>query len=236
MALRIPVAIASLVGVLMVVAYFSPPLLPWRQAAEEWYAIMAAIAMMLGAVNLCLHHLKKISDQEAGWGFSVVTLTTFTVMVVVGVLKVGVVPESVSNLDKAWSGPFLQEGGACWWIFQYLIGPVVATMFSLLAFYVASAAFRAFRAKNVDAILLLVTALIVLVGQTKDRELTFLFLSPSMDNATPIVPIDQLTEFLRKTFVTAGQRSIMIGIALGVMATSLRILLGLDRSYLGGDE
>lgn len=231
-----PVIIAGAVGLLMIVAYFSPQLLPWRQTAEEWYTIIATIAMFLGAVNLCVHHLKKISDQEAGWGYSAVTLGTFAVTVIVGLLKVGVVPETARNLDKAWSGQFQQEGSAFWWIYQYLFSPVVATMFSLLAFYVASAAFRAFRAKNFEAILLLLTALIVLIGQTKDREITSLFLATPAEGAPRYFPIADLTEFIRKTFVTAGQRSIMIGVALGVIATSLRILLGLDRSYLGGDE
>ena len=84
--------------------------------------------------------------------------------------------------------------------------------------------------------LLLVTALIVLIGQTKDREITSLFLPTPADGSLPWMPIADLTEFIRKTFVTAGQRAIMIGVALGVVATSLRILLGQDRSYLGGDE
>ena len=109
-------------------------------------------------------------------------------------------------------------------------------MFALLAFYVASAAFRAFRAKNVEAVLLLLTALIVLIGQTKDREITSLFMPAPEAGMPPYIPIADLTEFIRKTFVTAGQRAIMIGVALGVVATSLRILLGLDRSYLGGDD
>jgi di/tricarboxylate transporter len=147
-----------------------------------------------------------------------------------------VVPESAKNLNFAWSGQFQQEGSFFWWIYQYLFSPIVSTMFALLAFYVASAAFRAFRAKNLDAVLLLITALVVLIGQTKDREITSFFLPSNSDGTAMYVPIADLTEFIRKTFVTAGQRAIMIGIALGVVATSLRILLGLDRSYLGGDE
>jgi hypothetical protein len=232
----IPVVIACLVGWLMIVAFFSPTLLPLRQIAEEWFTIVATIAMFLGGVNLCVHHLKKISDREAGWGFSAVTLATFGITVIVGLLKVGVVPESVKHLDRAWAGQFQQEGSAFWWIYQYLFSPVVSTMFALLAFYVASAAFRAFRAKNFEAILLLLTALIVLIGQTKDRELTSLFLPAPAEGTLPNLPIADLTEFIRKTFVTAGQRAIMIGVALGVVATSLRLLLGLDRSYVGGDE
>ena len=236
MSKTVPVVIAGLVGFLMIFAYFVPPLLSWRQTAEEWFTIVATIAMLLGGANLCVHHLQKISDREAGWGFSAVTLAAFGITVAVGLLKLGVVPESAKHLDHAWSGQFQQEGGAFWWFYQYLFSPVVATMFALLAFYVASAAFRAFRAKNFEAMLLLVTALIVLVGQTKDREITSLFLPTPADGSLPWMPIADLTEFIRKTFVTAGQRAIMIGVALGVVATSLRILLGLDRSYLGGDE
>ena len=236
MSKTVPVIIASLVGFLMIFAFFSPQLLWLRQTAEDWFAIITTIAMIYGGLTLCFHHLKKISDSEAGWGFSAVTLLAFGVTVIVGMLKIGVVPETARNLNHPWSGPFLQEGGAFWWIYQYLFSPVVSTMFALLAFYVASAAFRAFRAKNVEAILLLVTALIVLLGQTKDREITSLFLPAMIDGSTSYLPIADLTEFIRKTIVTSGQRAIMIGVALGVVATSLRILLGLDRSYLGGDE
>lgn len=231
----VPVTIATLVGFLMIVAYFFPPLLSWRDIAQEWYTILAALAMLLGGTNLCIHHLKKVSDREAGWGFSAVTLLALFGTLGVGLLKVGVVPESVPLLDHHWSGQPLQEGSAFWWIFQYLYSPILSTMFALLAFYVASAAFRAFRAKNVEAMLLLVTALIVLIGQTKDREFTSIFLPTSKDGVH-YIPVRDLTEFIRATFVTAGQRAIMIGVALGVVATSLRILLGLDQSYLGGDD
>ena len=236
MSKTIPVLIASMVGFLMIFAFFSPQLLWLRQTAEDWFAIITTIAIIYGGLTLCFHHLKKISDGAAGWGYSAVTLIAFGITVTIGFLKVGVVPESVKQLDKAWSGQFLQEGSAFWWIYQYLFSPVVSTMFALLAFYVASAAFRAFRAKNVEAVLLLVTALIILLGQTKDRELTSLFMPIPADGTPSYQPISEATEFIRKTIVTAGQRAIMIGVSLGVVATSLRILLGLDRSYLGGDE
>jgi hypothetical protein len=34
----------------------------------------------------------------------------------------------------------------------------------------------------------------------------------------------------------AGQRAIMIGIGLGVVAMSLRLILGIERTYLGEDK
>lgn len=228
---QIPILIAAFVGFLMIFAYFVPPLLPFRQKAEDWFTIIATISMLLGGANLFVHHLKKISDREAGWGYSAVTLASFTITVVLGLLKFGVVPESAENLEYRWSGQFQQEGSAFWWIYTYLFSPVVSTMFALLAFYVASAAFRAFRAKNLEAVLLLVTAVVVLLGQTPDRAIT-----AWIPEQLGFLRIPELTEFIRATFVTAGQRSIMIGVALGVAATSLRILLGLDRSYLGGED
>ena len=75
-------------------------------------------------------------------------------------LKVGVTPAE-QHPDYAWSGEYIQDGSAIWWTYQYLLNPITSTVFSMLAFYVASAAFRAFRAKNLEAVLLLVGVLLV---------------------------------------------------------------------------
>ena len=48
---------------------------------------------------------------------------------------------------------------------------------------------------------------------------------------------DSMTNYIMSVFNLAGMRAITIGIALGVASTSLKVLLGVDRSYLGaGDE
>jgi len=64
-----------------------------------------------------------------------------------------------------WSGPYNSPGSIFGWVYEFAFKPLQATMFSLLAFYVASAAFRAFRAKNLQAVLLLVTAFIILLAR-----------------------------------------------------------------------
>ncbi len=129
-----------------------------------------------------------------------------------------------------WSGPYNSPGSAFGWLYEFSFKPLQATMFSLLAFYVASAAFRAFRAKNLQAILLLATAFIILLGQT----FAGYWLTSWIPDSSPLAPlkITNLVEFIA-VFLTAGSRAIMIGIALGVASTSLKILLGIDRSYLG---
>ncbi|WP_166823824.1 hypothetical protein [Thalassoroseus pseudoceratinae] len=130
-----------------------------------------------------------------------------------------------------WSGDYTAAGSPFWWIYEYLFKPLTATMFALLAFYIASAAFRAFRAKNVEAALLLGTAFIILLGRTYAG----VWLTQWLPETSPF-RIENMSVFIGQVFNTAGMRAIMIGIALGVVSTSLKVLLGIDRSYLGSSD
>jgi hypothetical protein len=224
----IPWLIAAVTGCVMVVAYFVPAVRDWQNEAGTWFEILAAMAFVLGGANLFTHHLQKISARRAGWGYSAVTLAAFLTTLTVGVLKVGV---ASPNPDYPWSGHHQAEGSALWWIFEYLYRPLTATMFALLGFYVASAAFRAFRAKNAEATLLLSVALIVFLGRTYAGA----WLTSGVPEEYSALTFPGLTAIILGVFNTAGQRAIMIGIALGVAATSLRVLLGVDRSFLGAD-
>jgi hypothetical protein len=223
-----PWLIAAVTGCVMIGAYFVPYTESWRDEAGIWFEILAAIAFVLGGANLFAQHLQKISARRAGWGYSAVTLVSFLAMFVVGILKVGV---NSDRPDYPWSGSYQSEGSALWWLFFYVYNPLQATMFALLAFYVASAAFRAFRAKNTEATLLLVTAFIVLLAQTYAGT----WLTAAVPDEYLALTFPGLKAIILGVFNTAGQRAIMIGIALGVAATSLKILLGVDRSYLGSD-
>ncbi|MFO0918028.1 MAG: hypothetical protein U0872_06890 [Planctomycetaceae bacterium] len=225
----IPLVIASGFGLLMIAGSFVPPITFLQEMAQEWYMIVWAISLFIGGANLVIHQLKKISNREAGWGYSAITVAAFAVTVVVGILKVGVPP--VDRFPNyAWSGRYLEEGGGLWWLYEFVLQPITSTLFALLAFYVASAAFRAFRAKNAEAIVLLATAFIVLLGQAEEPLRAVITGTPP-ERSELILPAVSL--WIRGVFNTAGQRAIIIGIAMGVAATSLRVLLGRDRSYLG---
>jgi hypothetical protein len=224
----VPWIIAAVTGCVMIVAYFVPVARDWQNEAGSWFEILAALAFVLGGANLFTHHLQKISARRAGWGYSAITLVAFVVTSVVGFLKVGVTPD---DPEYPWSGHHQSEGSALWWLFKYIYTPLTATMFALLAFYVASAAFRAFRAKNTEATVLLVTAFIVLLGRTYAGT----WLTSSVPDGYDALTFPGMTAIILGVFNTAGQRAIMIGIALGVAATSLKVLLGVDRSYLGSD-
>jgi hypothetical protein len=136
------------------------------------------------------------------------------------------------------------------WLFDYVQVPLDATMFSLLAFFIASAAFRAFRARTVEATLLLLAASIVILGLTPP----FLYL---WERVFSLVPAGYWEDWGRmpvigpvlaalpdlpaqaKTWILsvpnmAMRRAILLGIGLGGVAQSFRIIFGIERTYLGG--
>ena len=113
------------------------------------------------------------------------------------------------------------------WLYEYVYTPLQATMFSLLAFYMASAAFRAFRARTIEGTLLLGAAFLVMIGRVS--------FGYWLNKKFCWLPLPAIQEWIMEVPTTAGQRAVMIGAALGVVSASLRMLLGLEQTYLGGE-
>lgn len=115
-----------------------------------------------------------------------------------------------------------RDGRVFVWIYDHVFDPCNSTMFALLAFFVASAAFRAFRARNAEAALLLGAAILVMLGR-----------APLGGAISDIFPT--LSQWLIDIPNNGGRRAIMMGAAIGAVATGLRVIVGLERSHLGSD-
>ncbi len=206
MRLHIPIGLGFLAGAFMIVQFFvpHPSFQESYKALMDWTMIIGAFALVLGLQSLFRTHLDKIRRRREGYGYSFVALISFAVMFFFGVFY-GVSP-----------------GTAFDWIFNNIQVPLEATVFSLLAFFMASAAYRTFRARSVEATLLLVVAVIVMLGRV-----------PITDYIES-VDIHGFSEWIMMIPATAAKRGILFGVALGIVATSLRILLGIERSHLGG--
>lgn len=224
----VPLWITAIAGVVLILAYFIPYTQGWGEDASIWFDILAGFAFILGGGNILKVHLKKISDKVAGWGYSAILLISFLAMLTVGLFKIGVAPNPAYPMYR-WSGTFDEMGSPFEWAYSYAFKPLQATTFALLAFYIASAAFRAFRAKNLEATLLLGTAFIILLGRT----FAGVVLTDWMPQSLHGLRIEELSVYIMDVFNTAGNRAIVIGIALGIASTSLKVILGVDRSYLG---
>ena len=274
---QIPLLITFVVGMVMLFEAFipHPPFDQLNESLSITFDVLAAFAFVLGGGNLAKIHLAKISRSEPGWGYSAVTMGGFFAMLAIGLFKVGG-PAGLKHALEA-KGTWFQAA------YDYCFLPLSATTFSLLAFFVASASYRAFRAKNREATLLLIAALIILLGRTLvgtaltetlpgSLELLFAALLAAIAwgqyrskrwislagigilAAFLVIrtvygylvlasggPFDHLTvpdlvNWIMVVPQMAGQRAIMIGICLGIISMSLRLILGVERSYLGSDN
>jgi len=179
----------------------------------RWDRIIAAFAMVLGIYSLLRLHGSRIRRQMAGWGYSFLVYIGFGLMIIFAMYNDG-------------QGPFqpqIASGGPFVWMFNNVQVPSDATMFSILAFFIASAAYRTFRARTPEAAILLVSAIIVMLGRVPIGAL----ISDS---------IPTLSQWLMAVPNLAAKRGILLGVSLGAIATSLRIIFGVERSYLGGGE
>jgi len=208
----VPLVLTFFVGMFMIGEFFIPHYQYRLITADflEWGVVLAAAAFVLGLFNLLQVNLPKVIRRDPDWGYKLLMLVALVVTLVVGFAE----------------GSARQEPGHVYkWIYDAMFVPLNATMFALLAFYIASAAFRAFRARNIDAAILLVAAVIVMLARVPVGE------------SLPIVgdKLPQFMNWLMDVPNIAARRAIFIGAALGAVATGLRVILGIERSHLGGE-
>ncbi len=205
----IPLVLTFVVGMFPIFAFFVPHarVTGINQWLDTALVIVAAFALPLGVVNLVSMNLTKIKTKKTGWPYSIVLLAGLVLMAFYGVIGV--------FTGETGFHPTFQA------LFENMVSPLQATMFSLLAFYVASAAYRAFRARNVEATILLVAAIIVMLGRIPFGDMI------TGGNMTSI------SEWIMNRPNAAAQRGIIIGAALGAASMSIRVILGIERTYLG---
>jgi hypothetical protein len=214
---EIPLIITSVVGIAFVIQYFIPhsPFDRFEQLFSDWFFIIAACAIWLGALNLLKLSIIKVQKRKKDWQYAAIIIISWLAMAAAGIA----------------GGPGFQTPGTVFtWMYDSFYTPLSATMFAILAFFVASASYRAFRARNIQATLLLVAGFLVMMGRVLFDDMIF---GPFVSHFTPL---SDISSFIMNYPNLAGQRAIMIGIALGTVSTALRIMLGIERSYLGGGD
>lgn len=235
----VPLAIAFILGVGFFLQFFIPH--PWSGKALLWVGVwvnvIAGFSMVLGLGSLLAIHIGKLRKGAAGWGYSAVLLACLAWTVVAGFWPMhdpdtGALTVASNLMDSHYN-----------WIYDNVFRPCGATMFSILGFYIASAAFRAFRARSLEASLLLVSAAIIMIGNIPFGFTWGKFLAGHLSH------VNWLADFLKRETLfpdikdwvldvptMAAKRAITFGVVLGGIATSLRIIFGIERSYLGGGK
>lgn len=204
---QIPLLIVIVLGFMFVGYVFIPHKIAddFYNWYTDWMKVVSSFALVLAVGSLWLVHWSKVTHKAPNWGFSIVTLVSIVVTAAIGFI---------------WG---IEAGTPFMWVFENLQVPLSSTMFSLLAFYIASAAYKAFRARSLEATILLIAGVIVMLGRVS--------IGAAITHWIP-----DITEWILNVPNLAAKRGINIGVGLGIVATSLKIILGIERSYLGGRE
>jgi hypothetical protein len=199
-------AVAVTVGALVLLGYFFdvPTIRALRILLLGWAAMLAAAALLLGLLNLAGSHLGKVNSQAAGWPYSAVLL-----IFLLGTLALGVFfgPDSRVVLS----------------LFQYIQLPVEASLVGLLAITLTVAGFRLLaRRRDFFSLVFVGSAVLVLIGTAP-----WLIGEGSGIQQTA----SEVRIWLSQVWAAGGARGILLGVALGAIATGVRVLLGADRPY-----
>jgi len=198
--------------------------------------VVVGMTILLGVYNLCRIHFNNIRRRRPGFYNSGVFFAFFVAML-------------VACFWRGWPEWFNEEYRPPAWIrvpegadgvdlytllFNGLLLSLEATMFSILAFYIVSAAYRAFRVRSAEAGLLMITAAILMLGQVGVGVLLTHWIPP--ESAFAGLRIENVSQWVLTTINAPVQRAIGFGLGLGALAMSLRIWLSLERGSYFGQE
>jgi hypothetical protein len=208
----IPVYLTAIIGVLTILSFFMPhaAIADPATVLQDWAIVIVAAGYLLGAANVFKVNGVEAIKRQRDWPYKWVLLVSMTIMMVIGFSE---------------GTHFLDANTKFSWMYNNLYVPMQSTMFSLLAFFIASAAFRAFRIRSFDATLLAIAALIVMIGRVPLGQALTVGWPQEMQLPT-------WANWLLEWPQNAAKRGIAIGAGLGVMATGLRIILGIERAYM----
>ena len=212
--LTLPLLVALVCGLLGAGIHFvpHPRAGELKETLAQWSRIIGGFAILLMIYSLVRLHVQKMKRRAAGWGYSIFFFVGFLAMGLAGLYNGG-----------QWFWNDAGEATQFRWLFAHAFTAAGATMFSVLSFFIASAAYRTFRARSILAAVLLSAAIVVMLGRAPIGELI-----------TPYIPA--MAEWIMMVPNTAAKRAVLFGVCLGVIATALKIIFGVERTYLGGRD
>jgi len=205
-------AVTGIVTILMLVEYFFfADTQIWAETIRTWAVIVFNISLGLGAARLLISHSARVSKKGRDWQYSAILLGIFAIMLLTGFA--GYITAGVATTNALYN-----------WLFNYVYTPLGATLYPITGFYIFSAAYRAFRARNIDAALMLIAGCFVMLKNAPVGEAIW-------------IGFATIGNWFQFTGQTPGMRTFAIVGALGLIAYGFRALLGKERGfYAGGGE
>lgn len=199
-------------------------------------SLVGTMALGLGIINMLLSHGRKLVLMRKGWVNSAALIAAMTLTMAAsfwswrnGAARAAGEGSAITALGHAMENIYT----------KVIMGPtgfytsLSASMFSLLAFYIAGAAYRAFRLKSREAGLLMLSALIVMLGQIP---VTVALLDPLCARLGIAGGISGIRLWLLSYVSTPAFRGIAIGAGIAGLAMATRMWLSLETGAFYSDK
>jgi len=202
---ELPLFLTAILGIMAFADYFFdiPVLHSAVSDLQVWIIILSAFAMFMGVINLTIVHGRVVMREKdvVRRALSAWTLFLMYLMAILGLL------------------PPITGHPSYRWLYSTTIAALDPTVYSILAFFITSASYRAFRARNLETTIFLVAGIIVI-----------LYNAPIGGYIHP--GIVTLGAWAMGVPITAGQRAIMVGAAIGALALAIRTFSGRESAWL----
>lgn len=200
-----PLLLGAAAGALTLVSLFQPNIA--GDVLLEVVQITTAFALLLGFASVLRANLGKVARRASGWPYSItliaVALIVFTVEIVSGT--------AVGPL-AAQAGELASDA------FRYVYQPLATSILALLTFFALRAAWRALHARPGEAVPILIVAVV--------------FLLAGGPWASALPGLQETLDWVRSYPALGVARGILLGVALGAVVATVRLLLGFDQPYL----
>lgn len=202
---EIALGILTLSAVLVLAGYYLnfTTLKSLANDLQTWAIVIAAFALGIGAVNLVsFHSMHILRRTKRQWYLSALLLLSFAVTLITG-------------LALTPAHPVFK------WLFSYILSPLALALYSILGFFIFSAAYRSLRIKTYESSILLICAIVAIISTAPIYEAIW--------SGVPTVG-----KWLDDVPGTAGARALYLGVAIGTVIFGFRTIFWHERSQLGG--
>ena len=121
-------------------------------------------------------------------------------------------------------------------LYDGLMKNLDATMFSIIAFYIVSAAYRAFRIRSLEATILLAAAALVMLGNVPIGQALTNWIPNGKTDVLANLRIENIGQWILKRASSPATMAIDFGLGVGGLATALRLWLSLERGSYFEEE
>lgn len=207
--IEIPIFLTIVCTLLQVIPYYVdiPVINDAANNVNLWVLLVVAWATFIGPLSLIQVHGKILQRRTQGWYYSILVLAGVIIM---GISGLPIIELGLGTKNVVYD-----------WPFTYAQQPLSGTMYGIIAFFITSAAYRAFRAKNIEATLVLLAGIFMVMSN-----------APIFTATWP--GFKTIGDWIFAVPNMATNRAVTIGAALGAIALAVRTLMGIERGYLRG--